>query len=62
MFVGSFCICSEGDKLNYEEFELTEFMTDAELETWKAKAIEQEGEANQVVPMDDAKGENKSIQ
>merc|ERR1712048_1490033 len=60
MFVGSFCLFSEPDyALNYEEFELTEFMTDEQLEYWKSKALPDDADGNQVAPDADAKAEAK---
>lgn len=60
MFVGSFVLFSEPDyALNYEEFELTEFMTPEQLEYWKSKEISAEADANQVAPDADPKAEGK---
>lgn len=38
MFFGSFFLFDEDNSLNYDEFELTEFMTDEELENYRSKA------------------------
>jgi len=48
MFVGSFCLFSEADYgLNYEEFELTEFMSEQQLQDYLAKAQDlEEADAN----------------
>ena len=47
IFAGSFCLFSESDQLNYEEFDLTEFMTDEQLKYWQDKVAE-EDETNKV--------------
>lgn len=58
MFIGSFCICSEGDQLNYEEFELTEFMNEEQLAKWRAKEDNEDPDGNQIAPEDqDKKGD-----
>ena len=53
MFFGSMCLFDEDNSLNYEEFELTEFMDDEQLEYWRSKDTANapaNAELNQVGP------------
>jgi hypothetical protein len=49
MFVGSFCLFPGSDiSLNYDEFELTEFMSEEQLKNYLANAPDAEADPNQV--------------